>query len=191
MAINDLAPGFVKLTYTTPYGTHTMTIPVDPYEFSSGVWYLRQKGNTTGQEWTFLVDAYCDELAPLMADESTFTEAVLYEKTAGNAPIFRAAASIGVAGTSTTASVQASQLKFTFRSAEGGIGYVVLLDSVYPPNQKRVGPTFGGDTAMADLATFLTGSGSIVLARDTSYPVAVLKSLTKTNDELRKQYGLA
>lgn len=191
MAINDLAPGFVKMSYTTPYGNHTMTIPVDPYEFSSGVWYIRQKDFATGQLWTTVLGEYVTLLKALMADESSFTEAVLYEKTVGNAPVFRAAATLGVAGTSTTATVKASQIKFTFRSAEGGIGYVVLLDSVYAVNEKRIPPSWGGDSAIEAVADYLVATGSMVMARDTSYPVAVLKLLSKTNDELRKQYGMA
>lgn len=190
MAINDLAPSFVKLFYESPNGPHTMTIPVDAYEFAADTWYLRQKGNSTGQIWDFLVDEYVDVLRALMDDGVTFQYAELYTKSIDEDPTFVTTAALNLAGTSTAGTRPATTLTVSFRTAEGGNGKVVLVDQVRDANLKLLPPSFSGATEVEALADYLVSSSSIVLGRDTSYPIQVTKALTKTNDALRKKYNL-
>ena len=187
MTPNSLYPGFVKLHHEAANAEHVYTIPVVPY-LNGEVWYLRQKGSPTGQPFgTCLVD-YCTVMKAMLPNAATFTYAELWTMDAVDAdPVFRDAATLNIVGTGGTGYSQASQYVVSFRTTGGGQGRAQLMDCTFAVNLKFRPPYSSQNLAVA---TYLLGAASIFAGRDGTYPIAIPKILTKTNDALRRRYNL-
>jgi len=190
MAIHDIAPGFVVLTYASPYGTHKQTIPIANPVFALGAWSIDEKG-TPAQLWTTAVTAFCNALKPLMGTDVSYSAAELYTKAVGAAPVLVDTATLSITGTGGAAAQKASELSIAFRTAAGGRGRVTVLDAPFTPNARYVPPAYTGLTAVATFVSYLLGSSDMYFGRDGAWPQIAGKALTKTNDALRHKYDMA
>jgi hypothetical protein len=97
---------------------------------------------------------------------------------------FVAAYEIAEAGTSGNATVPASQFMFTFRTQEGGVMKVNLMDAAVSPGQPITPPYTGSTLAFASM---FTDPDAPFLARDTSYPIANIRAYPGQNEALFKK----
>lgn len=190
MAQNSIAPGFIKLFYQSANASHTMVLPVRPYLTIGAEWWLNPKNQTPGNIWTSGITTFVNLLRGLMHTSATFQYAELWTVSAPGAdPVFRETAQLAIAGTNAAASQVASQILFSFRTAEGGVGRIVLLDGVFAPNNRYLAPNYGNAAILA-IVNQLVSNTSVNVGRDDGYIIAVPKVLTKTNDALRRKYGI-
>lgn len=187
--IHDISPGFVLLTYASPFGTHKQTIPIANPALVLGDWYVDEKASAAVL-WTTAVDAFLDAIDPLVGSDVAYSAAELYTKAVGDAPILVATTTLSHAGTNGSTAVEACEMSIALKSTGGGKGKIVILDAPAPPNNRYVPPTYSGDSAIATFATYLTGSTDLVFMRDGNWPNLTGKALTKTNDTLRRKYNL-
>lgn len=189
MPSNSLAPGFVKLFVQSPTAEHVHTIPVKPYLGIGGVWFLEQKGSSVGSTWDVGVNALVTVLKPFLSAANSYTYAELWTQESPTIdPVFRDSIILGVAGTNAAAYTPTLQYTFSLRTEGGGVGKVVVLDASGTPNI-RTKPPYTGITLA--LANYLVGNSSIVVGRDNTWHIAMVKSVTKLNDALRRKYNLS
>jgi hypothetical protein len=138
----------------------------------------------------FALDGEVDDWVDLMkvfynSTDADFTNAELwkYEPLSFDAS-FVAAYDIGVAGTSGTSTQPASQIIATFRTQEGGIMKINLMDVVTSPGQPITPPYAGSVAALFNPVV----NGTVPwLARDTSYPIAHIRTYPGQNEALFKK----
>ncbi len=186
---NDLAPGFIKLHYASALAEHIMTIGVNPYQAVGGAWFLVEKSDAIGQAWATAVSAFLAVMKAEAPPTVTFTFGELFTKAVGSAPVFVDTAAFNVIGTGGVI-VSASQINFGYRDSVGGHGKIVLCDQSNAVNQKFRGPAYGNATNLA-VVNYLIGGSSFVYSRKGGFPINVPQILTKTNDVLRKKYGIS
>jgi hypothetical protein len=97
---------------------------------------------------------------------------------------FVAAYDISVAGTNGSANTPASQLIWTFRTQEGGIMKVILMDVSTTPGLPVTPPYTGSTLALANA---IVNGTSPWLARDTSYAIANIAMYPGQNEALFKK----
>lgn len=136
-------------------------------------------------------DVYVPLLQPFFNSATgTIDRAELWEYTPESYDArFISSYTIGVAGTSGTAAVPASEDIFTFRTAEGGTLRIHLLDVITP-----IGPSIayaGLGTPSQNLVDQYLASGNIALGRDTSQPIAFLKLHPGQNEAIWKSINRA
>lgn len=192
MAINFPGPYTVELKYTTEGLQHSMQLNCDvdgdpvigtvPTAIN-----LLQRDATTIQ-LDVAVDTLLTQLLPQFSDESTFDEYILYKNVPESTEkTFITAGVLGDAGTSLTATEFAHQSTYTFRTQEGGVMRLVLLEDA---NQVKVRTPYGelGAAAQA-LMDYITGLTNWILARDTSYPIVPMARTGGENEAVfRKRY---
>lgn len=89
------------------------------------------------------------------------------------------------AGTSLVATNPTMQEVMTFRTMEGGIMRIQLMEGVVTTNERSPYPTLNAD--IDAIFDFVKGTSNWVLARDTSYPFAALNHLGGQNEKLFRQ----
>lgn len=190
MAVNTLAPGFVKLHYIGAQNIqHTMTFGVLNDNFALAIPTIKTKDGSSVAINT-AVSAFVTILKALMAASVTFQDFDLWSKpTPTDDPIWLYNGSLAVVGTNAAATVANSQLVASYRSGAGGNGKIYLLEQSYAVNNVYK-PTAYGDAAKLALANYLIGTSSMVYARDNGFPVSVPRMMTKTNDVMRKRFVL-
>lgn len=189
MAPNSLFPGFIKLHHETAWGEHVYTLPVKPYFSVGQTWFLEQKGSTVGDLWTTKLTEYLNVAKTLLHSSQTFTFAELWTMDSPDAvPIFRDSTQTAVVGTHTSSAVQTSQMTYSYRTTGGGSGKVVLLDTSIPFNYKTR-PPYGAPHS--NITNYLVSASCMICGRDGSYAISVPKIMSKSNDVLRRKYGLA
>ena len=117
------------------------------------------------------VTAWVNLIKALFNTAVTFNDFVLWQYTVGTFDrIFINSAVLDIAGTSATATVLAGQSITTFRTVEGGVMKLNLMESISPPaaSVARAALTGTYDT----MCDFVEGLTNWILARDTSYPIA-------------------
>lgn len=87
-----------------------------------------------------------------------------------------------VAGTSVNPTISTQQETLTFRTIEGGILRIQLMESVASTNQRQAYPT--GDPNIDPIFVFVFGTTNWILARDTSYPFSAINHLGGQNEKL-------
>jgi hypothetical protein len=92
-------------------------------------------------------------------------------------------------GLSVAATVATSQFVMSFKTALGTAYKLYLMETILQPNLRDLPPyTEANRLALSD---FVVGDTSPVYGRQNSYPFVPVSAITKTNDKLRKQQGLA
>jgi len=127
-----------------------------------------------------------DLIKPLFGSTETFDDAeVWYQPTPDSDPIWIFTTSLGVAGTNTAEAVVASESVMTFRTSNGGLFRLYLMETCRPVNAS-LSPSQMSSAETA-LANALTGTASSIYGRDDGKPVVVLSLKTKFNDVLRRK----
>lgn len=187
----SLAPGYVRATYDGELFPHHMTIPVN---FSGTP--------TPGTEPDLVLkdastDGAISAIAALMAVIQPFfntgthfglAEAHTVDETTGEDQ-FIFAWNIGLLGTSPFANVPTGQLVFSFKTSLGTAYKLYLMEGIIVPNT-RVLPPYT-ETIFDALSDFVVGASSPCYGRGNAYPFVPVSAISKTNDKLRKQQGLA
>ena len=122
--------------------------------------------------------------------DATFDYAELWKYESGtfNAD-FVSSYTIGSAGTSASATVPCSESIFTFRSTNGGVAKLVLLDTVGAPNQPAAYADLNAiNKAIVDY--WMSATLSPVKARDNGTPFSFIRLFPGQNEALFKdRYG--
>lgn len=142
-----------------------------------------------------VVDAWVAICKPLHnSGSATFDYAELWKYTPGTfLSSFVSSYTVGVGGTSGSSVVPASQSIYTFRSTEGGILKISLLDTVEAVN--ALPKTYAGLSALEKaVADFVLDDvpvgytyGNFFLARDTSYPFGFNRLFNGQNEKVFKK----
>lgn len=119
--------------------------------------------------------------------DCTFVEANLYKVTPGSFErTWYSSSTIGAAGTSASATVPAGQQTYQFRTAEGGIMKIVLLDAVGDPAPPIPYASLAANPkALVDYV--LGGATTWILGRDTAFPVSFITLQSGTNEKTFRQ----
>lgn len=135
---------------------------------------------TVVEDWLTLID---DEFSTTVS----FPNVELWEYTplTFDAKFISAYSPTANAGVNAAPTIPAQQSIITFRTAEGGILKINLMETVRSAQQQQSFPT--GTPSINAIATFVTGSTNWILARDTSYPISRLRWLPGRNEALFKK----
>jgi|SRR3990172_6090248 len=192
MALNFPGPYDVRIFYTVSAREHVQKLNVslastpDPGDPFSGITATTRVGGTRAlddavDDWVAVIDNYFN------STDASFVRAELWQyETESFDAHFVTTYDISAPGISAIATVPASQVTWTFRTLEGGVMRVTLLDTQsgvalpdYPPYS----------SAAQDVADFVTASDNPWLGRDGSYPFANIAVSYGQNEALfRKVY---
>jgi hypothetical protein len=187
----SLAPGYVRGTYDGVLFPHHMAVPVNfdgtPTPGTEPDILLKD-ASSTGVIAAF--DALLDVIVPFFPTACNFGlfEAHTVDDVTGEDQ-FIFAWNAGRTGSSLVARVAMEQIVFSFKTSVGSAYKLYLMEAVEPVNQRAL-PPYTAPTN-ADLSDFIVGDASPVYGRQNAYPFVPVSFITKTNDKLRKQQGLA
>lgn len=190
MAINSLYPSFISIFYSTPVHVHKMTLPVRAYQGVGGVWFCEKKGGGFDAEWSVELGDFVTVLKPILSVGANISRAELWTYPSETAdPVFREAFDINQEGTNGAATLPYGQDVFSFRSENGGVAKIYVMEPAGTNPNVRLLPPYGAGI-VTDLAGYVIGDSSIIIARDGGFLIAPIAYTVKTNDRLRKRYLL-
>lgn len=190
MAHSTLYPAFVKLFYVFSGITHIMNIPClpspSPIIIGEEPSVLPKVG--AAKTFTMAINELVTYFKPLFHSGTEFSNAEFwYYPTEESDPVWVYTANVAQSGTNPNANVVMSQYVMTFRTGEGGIYKMYLMEpsttvamnvrDAYPFNQVSV----------QALAGWIIGNGGWIVGRDGGYPATGIMLSTKVNDALRKK----
>jgi hypothetical protein len=187
----SLAPGYIRMTYDGTLFPHHMTVPVKysgtPVPGVEPV--IEHKDAGTGNAIVVFNDLAV-LLQPFFNTSVHFglAEAHTVDPDTGE-DAFIFAWNVGLLGTSTFATAATSQAVFSFKTALGTAYKLYLMEGVLVPNTRFMPPYT--ESIFEDLSDYVVGNSSICYGRGNSFPFVPVSLITKTNDKLRKQQGLA
>lgn len=180
MATNFPGPYELRLNYTSSVGgnvlTHQMRQNIqvlgDPESGADFDTLEVVNRDTSVQLADDLVDAWVAILRPLLnSTTNSITTAEIWRYVAESfEATFISAYDVNLAGSSGTAITGAAQAIWTFRTAEGGIMKISLMESIIGPGATLL---YAAQTAAQKaLVDYVLDTDSPFIARDTSFPVA-------------------
>lgn len=186
----DLAPGFIKLFYTSNTHPHEAIIPVrfDGTPTPGSIPNVLQASGTPQAVGTALT-ALITVLKPYLHTSASYTGYEVYTKAVGVDPVFVYGDDLAIAGTGATAGTPYGQIVFSFRTAQGGIVKLYVMEPITAANTRNPIRTTSG-APLGALATFILGSTNPVIGRDGGIPIFGMFATSKVNDALRKKYLL-
>jgi len=187
----SLAPGYVRVTYDGVLFPHHMTIPVN---FSGtptpGVMPDLILKDASTDDVESAIGALIAVILPFYTSAIHFglAEAHTVDATTGEDQ-FIWSWNLNAVGSTTGSQVATEQLVFVFKTSVGSLYKLYLMESVIPANEKQLPPFV--DAAFSTLSDFVVGDTSPCYGRQNAYPFTPISWLSKYNDKLRKQQGLA
>lgn len=186
-----LAPGYARVTYDGVLFPHHMMIPVN-YDGTPtpGVEpdLLTKDGSSIAG-----VAGVTGFLTPMLPNWNTGTNFGLVEfhtvDDITGADAFIYAANLGLTGGAVSANIPTSEGILTFKLATGGLYRLYWMEGAVAANQRVLPPFAAG--YLEDASDYIVSDDSIVYGRSNAYPFAPISFITKYNDKLRKQQGLA
>jgi len=186
-----LAPGYVRVTYDGTLFPHHMVIPVnfDGTPVPGTEPNVLLKDASSSGVVAAISDMF-DVIIPAFHTTVHFglAEAHTVDATTG-LDQFIYAWNVGKVGTESSPSVAAGQLVMSFKTSLGGAYKLYLMENVQAPNTRFLPPYSAG--IYLDISDFIVGPSSPVYGRDNAYPFVPVSMISKTNDKLRAQQGLA
>jgi hypothetical protein len=191
MVTNYPGPGELRFYYSVGAGVRThsqrMSVRYDgapsPGDDSSTIDLLRR--NDTVVDLEAFVDAYAAIWASFYPGGASmdYVEFWTYPPLSTDGTYITTYA-VGVVGTNVAASNIGFQDTFTFRTQEGGVFKIVMLENIYTDQQPHSlsVPAAGGEADLVDLV--IDPLFAVFLAKDTSYPVAGLRRSGGQNERL-------
>lgn len=182
----------LRIFYTTTVSAvaleHRMTMdlavtgtPIPGTDFGDIVIARKDSGSYALDTW--LTTIFFPELQPLYHTTTDFIRAELwYAEESTFDFTFIAVMSLGLNGTSSTAVVPAQQATMTYRSAQGGIGRIQLMEPSLAGDNIVSFPTPTG--LVNDFMEIIVGDDTPILARDNSVPVAANRYGLGQNEKL-------
>lgn len=192
MAANSLHPSFVRIHYHSPFGLHVMTLPTLQFtNVAPGVAGDFETWDEVGKDAIDMVTELVTELCDQYQEEDiTFDSFDVFNMaTPTSDPEWRYGGTLAMDGTGValTGWRQATQATFTFRTTLGGIMRLVLLDK--PTNNAFGRYTVPGAPELA-IINEITSDGNGWAGRDGGQPLVFKNVTVKTNDRLRREYGI-
>lgn len=190
--LDGLYPGFVRINYTSVYGTHTMTIPTRQPVFSApGVipTYEAWDGVST-PDAVAMVGNLIDEMLPNNLPTTTFVSYDVYNVPVIDEPpqwIYGDFLTGKVGTLVNTGWAKAVQYTLGFRTALGGLLQVVNLDT---PASNTFGNVVGLSARDAGIATEILLPANAWQGRDGGQPLAFRGISITLNKRLRRKYGM-
>lgn len=192
MALNFPGPQEIRLYYTVATRQHIMRLNIEtsvvpavgtPFD---EIEVVRQIG-TTPRQLDVLVDQWVALLVPRYnSGDATFDFAELWTYVAESFDAtYVSTYAIAASGTAGSATYPAGEAIITFRTVEGGIMRLHLMESVRNPGPSLV--YADAATPEQDIIDFVLAGGGYFLARDTSPPVAMLRLHPGVNERLFKR----
>jgi hypothetical protein len=186
-----LSPGYIRQTYDGTLFPHHMVCPVNiDLGVTPGVEpdITLKDASTLGviAAWA----AFLAVIKPFFPSAIHFGLAEVHTvDPATGLDTFIFAWNAGVVGVSGGASVVAGQEILTFKTSIGSLYKLYLMEPSVPVNL-RVLPPYTDPASLA-LSNFVVSGASPVYGRKNAYPFVPISLITKTNDKLRAQHGLA
>lgn len=187
MAVNDLAPAFIKVNYTRGIVRHTKVIPTMPSGTPvPGSVPSMLAHSSAAVLFTDFIATWASFARPLFNADVSLVDMEFWSKpTPASDPIWIYTSGIGVAGSGTPPSVPAGQLVFTFRTDQGGLYRDYLMETWLEPDSAIAYPAMTNPTLA--YANYIIGASSPVYGRDGGEVLHCLGIKTKTNDVLRRR----
>lgn len=195
MAENSLSPASAVISYHSLYGAHKMTVPTTtwfptPLTGTIGS-YVDHDGDPIDAEamWT----DYCTLLKVFCKPSTVFDNVTIYTMATAESPnIPRAAAALGIVGTSAAPGFsQAQSATFNFKTSGNGNFRIVLLDQPFGSDGfNAVFPAAFGADVLA-LENFVCGRNTAITGRDDTIPAVLRKITYDLNDKLQKVYKMS
>lgn len=188
MAVNCLAPGYIKIFYTANGHDHVMTIPCAPTDDVPNFDMEIRAGGNVDQETG--IGELLDVVVPFFETATTFNGWEAYTQAdCDSAPVFQNNGVLtSVNGTNVGAAADWYQATLTFKTFLGGRGRFQMMEGAFGANQHL--PIVGIGGIVEALSDYLTGTTTWVQARDNSNLKVPINYTTKMNDTLRKKYLL-
>lgn len=187
MPVNDLAPGFIKLRYSVSARSHVATIPIRfdgvPTPGSDPQLLKRSGSPIAALDG---VTAYWTVIKAILANTSTLTGYEVYSKSVGGDPLFLWGDDLNIAGTNVSAAIPMSQSVLTFRTTNGGILKIYIMETSAALNAK-IALRVTSAAPWGAMFNYIAGADSIIIGRDGGFPSSGIWVLTKTNDALRRK----
>lgn len=191
MAINYPGPYQLRVFYTAAGLNHVLRLnfdTVDPISIGDAYNVIEViRPNATPQTLDSALALLLADMEPLYnLNDATIDRSEVWEyEPESFEATYLTGNDISDSGSSASATVPAAETVYTFRTAEGGVMRVHLMESTEPPSFSQ---------AYADMSALqksfvdnFLGSQAWCLARDTSYPVAFLKMHPGQSEALFKR----
>lgn len=187
----SLAPGYVRVTYDGTLFPHHAVFPVNfdgtPTPGTEPDVLLKD-ASSSGVVAAFaalyaLIQPFFNVATHFGLAEAHTVDAVTGEDQ------FIFAWNIGLLGTAVVANTPTAQGVLSMKTSLGTAYKLYLMEGVGAVNERFL-PPFANPSVLA-LSNFLVGNSSPVYGRGNAYPFVPVSFITKTNDKLRKQQGLA
>jgi len=190
MAINFPGPWGLRIFYVVSGRDHKTEFSLqiapepDPGDPFSAVTVIRKDSSTDPLD--VVTDEWIALLRPKFSSATgTILRAELWKYVFESFDaVFYGTYDISLAGTNTVAVSPASQGIYTFRTQEGGVFKLDILDTSDIPSPPQVYTALAG--VDQDIVDYLLSSENPFIARDTSYPLAFLRFLPGQNERLWK-----
>jgi len=195
LAINYPGPLEVRIYYTVSGQQHVhrfscfWNVEPSPGTLFSGVALEQHNGSPV------YADVYVDAYVAFIRDFYNDTDASLdyaeiwkYESGTFNAQ-FISTYDIGLAGLAATSTQLASELIFTFRTQEGGVGKLAFEDVVYYPGPSLAYPAMSSQ--QTDFVDHILSVNAVVIGRDTSRMLGFIRMHPGQNERnFKKRFRL-
>lgn len=186
MAANSLYPGFTKIIYGTGSSPHTMILPMTPDGGINIGFDPMVTTRTTSVLWSTYVATFINLLKPFFQSVTDFSVAEYWRmEEIDSDPQFVYGINPAISGTNAGTNTSMSQTVITFRTYNGGIYKLYLMEAVATVNQVVTAPFPAGITKT--LTDHMIGTQCAIMGRDGGFLLAPLRSIGKTNDALRKK----
>lgn len=189
MGRNSLSPGFVRLIYTANGRIHKATLPCMPVD-NAGTWAIEKNNATLYSPWTAAVDAFVLVFKPFLNTADEVQTAQLWTQYSENSdPVFREEYAIAAAGTSAAAALVYGQQTMVFRTENGGLLRLYIMEPASSVNYHFFPPFPAGvyENMRAHVMGATTGW---LIGRDGGRPTSCCSVTSKVNDKLRKKFLL-
>jgi hypothetical protein len=194
MTVHSLSPGWLQLNYTSNSHAHRMIIPVQyvdesPDPGTPPMLFQKDGGQVA---LATAIGLFVDAIDPLFHTSTTFDRVEAFaQDTPTSDPYWVSGYTITAqAGTDTVANTPYGMVVMSFRSDEGGIYKMYLMEGSIVPNQRVNAPTYGGVSELVAVLNYVMGAGSIVRARDGGSIISGVRMTSKYSDALRRKYLL-
>ena len=188
MAVNDLAPGYAKLFYTSAGRAHVQTLPCSYNPTTPTIGQepvLDQQGGTTINAGA-AISAWLTAVRAVFHSSTTFTAYEFYQKSVNSDPIFVYGQDLNIAGTSSTVNTPYAQAVLSFRTGAGNVMKTYLMEGAITVNQ-RIPNRISAAVPYGAVVTYLLGATNWIVGRDNAFPISGIYITTKFNDALRKK----
>lgn len=188
MAVNSLAPAFVRIFYTSASTPHVQTLQIQPDgPLLVGIEPTFATKGGTGLNAGIAVNAYLNIIKAQFKTTDVFTGYEVYSQpTPTSDPLFIWADDLIIAGTLTGASIQNSQAVFTYGTVAGGLLKLYFMEGVFAIDQ-RVANRSSAPGIVGTITTYILGATNWIKGRDDAFPARGIFYTTKINDTLRKK----